>query len=416
MKKVFLILFVLLLTFSFAKIKIVFWTAPNPDVETFWKQVVAEYEQLYPDIDIEWTTIPAVGSSEEAILNAIAAGEAPDICTNIFSGFAAQLIELDQLVDLSKLPGFDGLLKKRNMENIIKGWEFNGKSYVFPIYTNPILVWWRKDILEKYGWKIPPRTYSDVYEFAKQFSIPNKKYAMKLYAGKNWWDRWFDYISYYYAASDGKPYIDTKNNKAIFDNDAGLDVAKFFETMFKNRWSAVDLGKDPFFTGSVAGGLKGPWTLSYAQIHYPDIIKDIIITPPLVPDNYPKDKSIHTFADTKGLVIFKSSKHQKEAWEFVKWVFSHSEYDKLWIELTKQPPAREDLLTNDLFAKFFEKNPLVAKYAEYVGYAVPPALTSKTVEVQDEMGVSLLEPIIYGKTNAERAIKNAVKNINRLLW
>ncbi|AEX86439.1 ABC-type sugar transport system, periplasmic component [Marinitoga piezophila KA3] len=416
MKKLMVFLFIFIFIMSFGKTKLVFWTAPNPNQEAYWKKLVAEYEKLHPEIDIEWTTIPAAGSSEEAILSAIASGRTPDICTNIFSGFAAQLIELDQLVELNKLPGFNDLIAKRKMEEIIKGWNFMGKTYVFPIYSNPILIWWRADLLEKYGWSKPPRTYSEVYELSKKFVIPKKQYTMRVVAGRNWWDRWFDYITYYYAASEGKPYIDLKKYRAVYNNDAGLAVAKFFETMFKNGWTAVDLGNAPLYHGAILGSLKGPWEIPYAEKQFPDVIKNIVITPPIVPDNYPKDKPIYTFADTKGLVIFKSSKHQKEAWEFVKWVFSNPENDKLWLEMTKMPPARADLLTNSLFKDFFAKNRLAAKYAEYVGYAVPPALISKTVDVQDEMTVSLIEPLMYGKASAETAIKNSVKKINRIIW
>ncbi|GAB6188614.1 extracellular solute-binding protein [Marinitoga arctica] len=416
MRKFFVLLFIMLLSFSFAKTKIVFWTAPNPNQEAYWKKLVAEYEKQNPDIDIEWSTIPAAGSSEEAILTAIASGRTPDISTNIFSGFAAQLIELDQLVEINKLPGFDELISTRKMKEIIKGWNFMGKTYVLPIYSNPILMWWRKDILEQYDYKTPPKTYSDVYKLSKKFVVPKEKYTMRVIAGRNWWDRWFDYITYYYAANEGKPYIDLKKYKAVYNNDAGIKVAKFFEIMFKNRWTAVDLGNAPLYNGVILGSLKGPWEIPYAENQFPDVLKNIVITPPLVPDDYPKDKPIYTFADTKGLVIFKNSKHQKEAWDFIKWVFSNPENDKLWLELTKMPPARSDLLTNKLFKEFFDKNKLAAEYAKYVEYAVPPALISKTVEVQDEMTFSLIEPIMYEKTDATTAVKNSVKKINRIIW
>ncbi|MBM7558245.1 ABC transporter substrate-binding protein [Marinitoga litoralis] len=416
MKKLLVILFLSMFVLSFAKTTLVFWTAPNPNQEAFWKKLVAEYEKQNPDIDIEWTTIPAAGSSEEAILSAIASGRTPDICTNIFSGFAAQLIELDQLVELNKLPGFNDLISVRKMENIIKGWEFMGKSYVLPIYSNPILMWWRKDILKEYGWEKPPRTYSEIYKLSKQFVVPKEKYTMRVVAGRNWWDRWFDYITYYYAASEGKPYIDLKKYKAVYNNDAGIKVAKFFETMFKNGWTAVDLGNAPLYNGVILASLKGPWEIPYAENQFPEVLKNIEITPPVVPDDYPEKNPIYTFADTKGLVIFKSSKHQKEAWDFVKWVFSNPEYDRLWLEMTKMPPARGDLLENKLFTEFFNNNPLAAEYAKYVAYAVPPALISKTVEVQDEMTYSLIEPLMYGKSDAESAIKESIKKINRIIW
>ncbi|HAA82449.1 MAG TPA: sugar ABC transporter substrate-binding protein, partial [Thermotoga naphthophila] len=42
------------------------------------------------------------------------------------------------------------------------------------------------------------------------------------------------------------------------------------------------------------------------------------------------------------------------------------------IELTRMPPAREDLGTNPVFAEYM-KDPYFAKIAEAVAYAVPPA-------------------------------------------
>ncbi len=78
--------------------------------------------------------------------------------------------------------------------------------------------------------------------------------------------------------------------------------------MFKNGWTAVELVSNPLYIGAIAGGLRGPWEISFAQTQFPEIINDIVITPPPVPDNYPKDKPIYTFADAKGLVILKSSK------------------------------------------------------------------------------------------------------------
>jgi len=411
-----LLVIVLIAAFALSQTKLVFWTAPNPQQEAFWKEVVAEYESLHPDIDIEWSTIPAAGSSEEAILTAIASGRAPDISTNIFSGFAAQLVEIDQLMELDKLDGFDELVETRKMGSIIEGWQINGKNYVIPIYSNPILMWWRSSLLREAGFENPPRTYGEIYEFSKNFVIPKERYSVQIIQGRNWWDRWFDFITYYYAASEGKSYVDTSKGRATFNDEAGKEVAEFINTMFRNEWTAVDLGSNPFYIGAIAGGLRGPWEISFAQNQFPDIVSDIVISAPPVPDSYPQDKPIYTFADAKGLVIFKTTKHPKEAWDFVKWVFSREDFDLKWLEYTKMPPAREDLLTNELFSDFWEQNPLAAEYAKYVPYAVPPATISTTVDVQDLMTFELVEPLMYGTKDPKKALDDVIKAINRILW
>ncbi|RKX55004.1 MAG: carbohydrate ABC transporter substrate-binding protein [Thermotoga sp.] len=419
MKRTFILIFALGILFAMIgyATELTFWTAPNANQEHFWKDVLKEWSATHPNIEIKWSVIPAAGSSEEAILTAISTGKAPDICTNIFSGFAAQLIDASVIVPFDSFPDFKQLLQTRKMENAIKGWEYNKHYYVLPLYSNPNLVWWRKDLLKKYGFDRAPRTYDDIYALSRACVIPHKRYSYQFVKGRNWWDRWFDFITHYYAASGGKAYIDTRRNKAAFKNEYGEAVVEFLYTLFKNKWTAVDLGTDPFYNGTVLGMTNGPWELLRAKQAYPEIYKDkILLAPPPVPSNYSKDKPIYTFADTKGMVLFKKCKDKKAAWEFIKWVFTNVDHDKLWLEYTNMPPVREDLLTNPIFTAYFAKNLYAAKYAEYVPYAVPPALTDKTIDVQDAMTESLIEPLMYLKSTPEKALKDAVKKINDILW
>ncbi len=397
-------------------VELVFWTAPNPLQERFWKETVAEWNASNPDIQIKWSTIPAAGSSEEAILTAIASGRIPDISTNIFSGFAAQLIEADTLVPLDSFPDFWELVDTRKMRSIVEKWKFGKNYYVFPIYSNPIMMWWRMDILRELGYDKPPRTYSEIYEISSKYSIPNERFGSLVVMGRNWYDRWFDFITYYYAASGGEPYLDVEKARALFNNEAGKEVVGFIDKMFRSNWTAVDLGSNPFYTGVVLGGIFGPWEINQARSLFPDVFDDIVITPPPVPDTYPTDEPIYTFADTKGLVMFATTKHKEAAWKFIKWVYSDIEKDRRWMETTNLPPAREDLLTNPIFKEYMDGNPYFAAYASHVAYAVPPALTTKTVEVQDIMTTFLIETIMYGKSDPLSALSDSSSRVRKELF
>ena len=397
--------------------KITLWTAPNMYQEQFWKVILEEWKQVRPDIEVEWKTIPASGSSEEAILTAIVTDKAPDLCTNIFSGFAAQLIEADQLVALNTLEGFEELVQIRKADEGIKGWNFSGKYYVFPIYSNPMLFWWREDILAEAGFDSPPRTYSDVYKLAENFCKPKETYAIEYLKGRNWWDRWFDFITFYYAASSGQPYIDVERSRAIFNNDAGIAVVEFGQKLFDEGWTSTDMMDNPLYTGHLAGQLMGPWSIPEAQNMFPEIFPEkIVMSYPPVPDDYPEDQPVKTFADTKGMVMFKSSKNKESAWEFMKWVYSNPEHDRLWFEMTGLPPVRSDLTSNALFQAIIEENPMLELYAKAVPNSVPPALISKTTEVQDIMTTHLTEPIYLVDQSAEEIIKNCISKINKELF
>ena len=387
-----------------------FWIAPSETQEAFWSEVIDKWNSSGQGMKIVYKTIPATGSSEEAILGALASDSAPDISENIFSGFGAQLLDMDVVQNLNEMPGYKDLIAKRHMENIMNGWSKNGVNPVFPIYSNPVLFWWRGDLLAKLGYKDVPRTYDDVYKLSEKYAGKNK-YVVKVLAGKNWWDRWFDYISYYYAASNGQKYIDS--NSAVFNNQHGKAVLEYIKKMNDNKWSIMNFEtSNIFFDGIVLGEAKGPWDIAYARKQYPDLVKSIKIGPMLTPTATDKP---YTLADSKGLVIFKTSKHPQDAWKFVQWVMANDDFSKLWIEKTGMPPARGDLLSNPMFKTTYDKDPLAAEYAKYVDVAVPPAMEEKTIDIQTAMGNDMIEPVIFNKKTPDQALKDVTTNINALL-
>jgi multiple sugar transport system substrate-binding protein len=388
------------------------WVAPNETQEAFWKIAVAKWNNSGLGARVDFTTIPETRSSEDAILTALVAGSAPDISTNIFSGFAAQLANLQQLQDLSVFDGYEELIAARHMGTIMKGWDQNGKSYVLPIYSNPTMVWWRKDILRQLGIETVPTTFDDVYRLSEKYAAADKKFGMQVVAGRRWADRWFDFISYYYATAGGAAYI--KDGKAVYDNPAGLSVLTFINTMFKNGWTTTDFdGDEPLATGAVAGAVRGPWDIAFFKKTYPDSLNNIVIGPMI--REYDNGEKVHTFADSKGLVIFQHSKVKAEAFAFVSWIFSNDELSLLWLEKTGLPPARGDPAENEIFRTFYQANPMVAEYAAYVDVAVPPAFIEGTIDVQKFMGIEMLEPVQYGTKDPRTALTDSVRRTDKLL-
>jgi multiple sugar transport system substrate-binding protein len=388
------------------------WIAPNENQEAFWKIAVEKWNQSGQGLQVDFTTIPATGTSEKAILTALVADNAPDISTNIFSGFAAQLAELGQLQELSAMTGYQELITSRNMDHIMADWDQGGKKYVFPLYSNPTMIWWRTDILQELGFENVPRTFDDVYLLSKKYAATHNKFGMQVIAGKNWEDRWFDYISYYYASANGEPYV--KNGKAVYDNNAGRAVLTFIDKMFRNNWTASDFDSDdPLVTGLVAGAVRGPWDIAYFQKMYPEVLKQITIGP-MITNKLSANKTA-TFADSKGLVIFKSSKLKAAAFAFVTWVFSNDELSLLWLEKTGLPPARGDLMNNKVFRDFYQAHPMAAKYAAYVDVAIPPAFIESTIDVQKTMGNEMIEPVQFGSKDPKTALSDAIMRTNKLL-
>lgn len=387
------------------------WVAPNENEEAWWTKIVKEWNQDPAHMPVEFTPIPAASSSEEAIMNALASGTEPDMSSNIFIGFASQLTEQKQVEDLALMPGFADLIARRKMEVLIPAWQINGQQSVLPVYVNPIVWWWRGDLLKQYGFDHVPRSYDDLYRLAALRKADNNGYVMQLTAGKNWWERWFDLIPLFYAQSQGKSYI--TDNQATLATDAGQKVLAFMGNVFHQGWSSYDFtsADDPLASGQVLASARGPWDIARYRKQYPEVLKSIEIGPMLTEQGTAHP---YTFGDSKGMVIFSTSKHKAEAWAFMQWVFSRAENDRLWLETTGMPPARSDLLTNPLFVDYFNKNPIEREIASYVDVALPPVATTKTTEIQRSM-TQMLEEVIFNDKSPADALEQSGKEMNQSL-
>jgi ABC-type sugar transport system, periplasmic component len=155
--------------------ELVFWTAPNKFQNRYNKEIVDTWNRENPDIKIKWTPIPQGESSEEVIFAAIASETAPNLLTNVFSGFAETLAKNKVLIPLDTLPGFEELIKERDMVDIIEYYRSpDGHIYVIPIYTNAMLWRYNKELLDELGLDKPPRTYDELLSLADKVVVPHK--------------------------------------------------------------------------------------------------------------------------------------------------------------------------------------------------------------------------------------------------
>ena len=392
------------------------WVAPNEQEERFWKIAVDRWNKSQLGARVEFTTIPATGGSEEAILTALVSESGPDISTNIFPGFAAQLANLGQLVDLSSMPGFEQIVQQRQMGRMLEEAKVGGRQFLLPLYYSPILIWWRSDILSGLGFPGIPQTFEDVFELSRRRAARDGGLGMQVLAGREWRSRWYDYIAYYYAGSDGAAYI--SGRKALYESEASLEALDFIRTMFANRWTGLDFDTDdPLPRGFVAGAAHGAWDLDFYRQNHPETLKKITIGPMLRSRRAAAASpgKPHTFADCKGLVLFKSSKVQAEALQFMAWVFGHDEISLLWFKETGMPPARGDLMSNPIFAQLYREDPLVAQYASYVDVAEPTAPIEETIDVNKVMSVQLVEAVNFDAKPVRQAARDAARLTDRLL-
>ncbi|MDQ0199246.1 extracellular solute-binding protein [Neobacillus ginsengisoli] len=398
-----------------------FWAAPNPTQQVYWKQMADEFDKANPTIKVNVSPMKESPTSEASIQSAIAGGSAPTMSENINRGFAAQLADSKALVPLDTVAGFDKVKQSRNMTNTMKGWQFaDGHQYVLPIYSNAMLFGWRLDILKQLGYNEPPKTYSEMLDVAKKLKakFPDKYvWAKADLADPTAWKRWFDFFMLYDAASNGNKFVE--GSKFTGDQRAGEQVLGLVNDLRKDNALLTRQSQDPFESGLGIFVDVGPWTIPYWADKFPNMKynETYTLTPPPVPDGVDTTK-VHTFADTKGLVIYASATkaQQKAAMTFINWVYSNPKNDLTWLEKTSLPPARDDLSTNDTFKAFFDKNPALQPYAAAVPNGIPPMDNAKYNDLQTFIGQQAFNPVVKGEkdpkaawTDMQKAIEGALK-------
>jgi multiple sugar transport system substrate-binding protein len=402
------------------EISIDFWTAPANVHQVFWREMAQEYAKVKPNVKINVSAMPEAPTSEAGILAAIAGGTAPTISENVFRGFAAQLAENKAIIPLDTMEGFEGIIRNRYMEHIMDSWKFSdGHQYVFPIFSNPSLFVWRVDILKEVGVNEPPKTYSEVIEAGKKLKqkYPDKYvWVNQDLVNPTWYKRWWDFLTLYAAASQGNVFV--QGDKLVADDKAAVNVLKFFYDLKRENLILAQQATDPFETGLSVASQLVPFKFVTMREKYPELkYKDnFVVTSPPVPDGVPTT-NVKTIADSKGLVIYAqaSEQQQKAAWEFVKWVFSKSEHDLKWLEVTNLLPARGDLATNVVFAEYLDKYPELQAYVDNVKNAIPAIDNPKFVEIQGAIGEKGLIPILTEQIEPEKAWDDVKKALNAII-
>lgn len=392
-----------------------FWSSPNEQELSFHKSAAEEFA---PDdgLKINVRPVPEGDSSEEVVLSALASGTEPDVLANVFPGFAAQLEANDAAKDLYQIDGVQEFLTERCGEELLKRYESpNGGLYQAPWKANPVLFQYNDTVFEEAGYSQGdyPRTLSAIIEEGP--SIVESSSAEVLWDRAplpTWYERWFDFLPIYLAASKGEASMFTQENgktQPAFNNDTALEVLEFFQQLFANDLIPQQSGEEPKFPNDKAAiNTGGPWVIPY----FKDVNKDISMSHLTPPRPEGVEENSHTYADPKNTSIFQSSDVAADAWSFINFELKE-EQDVAFLENTLQLPLRNGLV--DAAESFFEENPQVEPYGQALETSHPPAYTPEYTKVMNIFGEEAFVPVTRGNRDPQEGLDRAEEQITTAL-
>jgi multiple sugar transport system substrate-binding protein len=398
-------------------ITLTYWSATNPQELEFANRVSAEWTAQHPEVQIKVEPVPSGQSSEEVILAAVASGTTPDIYANVFPGAMQDLLDAGSVVQLDAYSDFFEVMGERMMTELLDQYRSSdGHFYQVPWKSNPIMVLYNTRTLREAGVSSLPTTYSEFLSAAARVTRDRDgdgqidQWMLTIDYFPIWYKRLFDFLPLYLAASNGQNLLEGRQVR--FDDEASVAVFRFLHECFARGYAPrQSFQGDAFLDGRVAARFVGPNSIGHLERYRPAGF-EYDYGPIPRPDGA-NGRPI-SYADPKSIVIFKSCPHQREAWEFMKFIISRQN-DLQLMELSSQLPIRAGLLEDQTFADYFKHNPKLVKFAAQVTTARSIDSVAELKEIFDVIAQELEASVVFDLKPPEQSVHDAARRSQQIL-
>ncbi|WP_326570706.1 extracellular solute-binding protein [Actinacidiphila glaucinigra] len=380
------------------------WYSNNAQEVAWGKSMVASWNAAHPDEKVKAQEIPAGKSSEEVIGAAITAGNAPCLILNTAPAAVPGFQKQGGLVALDDFPGGKKYLEERTGERLSQYASPDGKHYQMPWKSNPVMVFYNKDLFKKAGLDAEhPKlsTYQDFLTTSRALVKGGAHAAIWPAPTSEFYQSWFDFYPLF-AAQTGKQLVE--DGKAQFASPDGVKAAEFWKTMYADRLAPNEqYNGDAFADGKSAMAIVGPWAVSV----YGDKVKWGAVPVPTATGAEAKG----TFSDEKSIGMFTACKNKGTAWDVLKFATSKEQDGKL-LEATGQMPMRQGLAA--AYPDYFASHPDYKTFAEQADRTVEAPNVPNSVEIWQTFRDAYTKSVIFGKGDVESAFREAAGKVDGL--
>lgn len=363
---------------TYPEIVVACWSGPEHDNLV---KVAAEYEKLTGNkVIVEEVAREAYF---DKLTTTFVGGGSDYDAAYVMSDWIPAWVQAGALKDLTSfienpqvaMPGLDLTVFGKALEFFT----FDGKLYVLPSEGDTAWLWYRKDLFEAKGLKVP-ETWDEYLEAALALNNPPEIYGTVIGVKQD--EAWWDFMYYIYGM--GGDLLDANYNP-IINNEASVKALTFYSDLLqKHKVVSPDVttyGYNEILTalqeGKAAMGIQ--WMAATQTLtdcsQSPKVCKDgqpllgYALTPGIRKDDGTIER--HTGGSQWGWAIPSGSQNQEAAYKFIEWLTS-KEGAKMWALNGGIPGNIEALNDPEVVAQI----PQFAMLAEVMPYrSIFPVLT-----------------------------------------
>ncbi|MBI4656588.1 MAG: ABC transporter substrate-binding protein [Elusimicrobia bacterium] len=395
---------------------VVFSAGGAPNEIEFWETILKDFEK---ESGIQVSILRQPTDSDlrrQSILVPLKAGkEDPDVFLMDIA-WISQFASADWLEDLAPAVEKDKFDLSVLWPNILDFADrFNGKLAALPVYVDAGLLYYRADLLKKYGFKSPPGTWEELVSYSIKIQNDVRKTKPDFF-GFVWQGSQYEGLICNFLEFAGS------NNGGLKINDSGikintkenLEALKFMtDLIHKTKISPPNTFTEMkeeevrmfFQQGNALFERNWPyaWGL-HSQEGSP--VKGRVGIAPL--PRFKKGKSVSTLGGWH-IAISKYSDRKEDAWKFVKFIVS-KETQKLLSMKLGWNPSRMDVYKDK---NVLSVHPHFAELGKIFTNAMPRPNLPYYTQVSELMQKSI-NAVISGKKEPEEALAGLEKDIEKL--
>lgn len=384
------------------------WVSRGKEWAEIMKEMAEEEFTPKTGIRINVNTLPAGqlnSGSVNTLLLAASSGKAPDVATGVDSHLPVEFAIRDAAVDLAQFPDYEEV-SKRFLPGSLIPFRYNGGNYALPETQDFNVLVYRKDILKELGVQVP-QTWEDTYAMLPIL----QQNGMQMYYPISS----LGFMPFLYQ--NGGEFYQQNGAKSALDSPEAFQAFTEWTELYTNyKFPVAANFFNRFRTGEMPIGISDYLTYVLLSTAAPELIGRWGVAPS--PGHINKEGKIDRTSGgvAQSVAIFKQSKHQKEAWEFLKWWTSKDSQVQFAQELeallgvearwntanmeafTQLPWPEDDLKALSEQLKYYKEQPYVLG-----GYFTPRNIDNAWNRV------------VLGGMNIRESLEQGVKDINKEL-
>lgn len=313
------------------------WLYGPPQEAELYKQLIADYRQLHPEIRLRVENMPG-RSITQKLLTSMDAGHAPDLCVLHWTRIP-QVASTGQLLVLDELVRRDGIDVEDYYPVGLQAYTYHEKLYGLPLRGSTITCFYNKDLFDRYGVPYPTDdwTWEELLEKAQKLTIDEDGDGLSDIYGCTP----YDIANYIWSA--GGDFLRWENGRYVSNLDDPLvfKAVEFYVGLFyeykvspprPGMRNDATMSTFTFEAGRVAITIAGPWRIPNYQL-----IDRFRWDTALFPHG-PAGRKTRYAGD--GFCLWKGSKQPEKAWDLLKHLVSSQSTAKIARVGSDLPPQR----------------------------------------------------------------------------